>query len=1146
MEAIATLSLVCNVMQVISFSGELLRLCHHAFKHGGAEPTLDVSRFSSMLTTLQVRIDDFDVDRLATNDAAALRERFQEPEIVRLRSLASDLLRDSIELQSITQKVISSSAKGNWVQAVRTGVEHKLKYQREITTLEVRIGHLQRQLDTELLTRICSTTQATAIRSSAQFSKLDTSIQNFITLWSQGNTDISEMIATEANVTRTQLEGLISTEAVTTRSHFISTLSTHQDLLQKVIADESSEATHQLNRQITSVLEVQDEQFKAEKIAQGVLASLWFSEMNARENAIEDASEDTVKWIFGEDESAWKANFVLKALKEAQEPEESTGREDINHREESGDQDLIDKLGIFGELNDPIYQDIPPRCRFKSWLESNRSDKLTFWISGKPGSGKSTLMKFLIHNDLTISFLRKWKPDVHIYRFYFIEFGINPLQRQIQGCLRTLLHQLFDTQVDFFRSLLETKPGLAKKQSEHDWSIRELQDTLFEALSSSTSAYCIFLDGLDEIDVISDGRFALVDMIKSLEHLPNLKVCVSSRPETPFRQAMKPCPSLNVHELTWDGIRTYATTRLNPYRAQFEDDIHHYEKLVWELVKKADGVFLWVALAIRSVIRGITNGDGWDILYQRIEKLPPGLDALYQQMWTRQNQDWPQYKVEAAELFWYALNVPRELRPHLGTTLGYVLGTHGPLYKRVLAMLGEIESSTDADDISIRNEYENWMSTRSVGLLEITRTKSLHSTKCFPYSSLYHRMHIFHELSYDINFIHRSVREFLVGTNFGHDILSWDKRAERTKWLSVLETWKVWDQILAMALSNKDQGLNALEEYAHLIVCLAIAGHLGEIEELSLLNGYNSVVRPHYGLLIPDEDFLAAITRSHAVIFSPKEHGSVLASRSSFLAELCDFDHLYHRRTFDAIVQNDDHVYHINGNHSHYEVKMAERLFSVLDLLLCAGTDPNETSYFWSTTDCDPLQRIPLTPWTRFLDSIIPIISKSMTLTQARDSLIRTFNKCIKLFLAHGADKSAQVVVSFDPGEGFLGRETNLSNGAWFSIDASWLVDSYQMIEDSIQSSTKLEAARYSGWAHCLGLIQTQGTPPIPRCQVPHPQEHAKKEKLEIAFERGFKDMILGDDSQNISEWEISGVFDQVSEPLLGVSKDVPWRYFHG
>ncbi|KAF9881450.1 hypothetical protein CkaCkLH20_00596 [Colletotrichum karsti] len=81
------------------------------------------------------------------------------------------------------------------------------------------------------------------------------------------------------------------------------------------------------------------------------------------------------------------------------------------------------------------------RVNFCSWLEKPSGG--VFWITGKPGSGKSTLMKLILNHPKTLPLARKWsgsKPLV-IARHFFWSVG-SRLQRSQEGLLRTLLFQI--------------------------------------------------------------------------------------------------------------------------------------------------------------------------------------------------------------------------------------------------------------------------------------------------------------------------------------------------------------------------------------------------------------------------------------------------------------------------------------------------------------------------------------------------------------------------------------------------------------------------------------------------------------------------------------------------------------------------------
>jgi hypothetical protein len=49
-------------------------------------------------------------------------------------------------------------------------------------------------------------------------------------------------------------------------------------------------------------------------------------------------------------------------------------------------------------------------------------------------------------------------------------------------------------------------------------------------------------------------------------------------------------------------------------------------------VSKADGVFLWVVLVVKSLVSGLRNGDGIVYLRRRLEKIPSDIEKLYAHM----------------------------------------------------------------------------------------------------------------------------------------------------------------------------------------------------------------------------------------------------------------------------------------------------------------------------------------------------------------------------------------------------------------------------------------------------------------------------------------------------------------------------------
>lgn len=107
---------------------------------------------------------------------------------------------------------------------------------------------------------------------------------------------------------------------------------------------------------------------------------------------------------------------------------------------------------------------------------------------------------------------------------------------------------------------------------------------------------------------------------------------------------------LRLQDLTASDIATYINdvVRAHPYTAE-----HSYlsgktvQRLVNDIRRKADGVFLWVVLACRALIEGLEAYDDEEELRRRVDELPPELESLFQHIL---NGLPPRYLQQAAKL----------------------------------------------------------------------------------------------------------------------------------------------------------------------------------------------------------------------------------------------------------------------------------------------------------------------------------------------------------------------------------------------------------------------------------------------------------------------------------------------------------------
>jgi hypothetical protein len=272
-----------------------------------------------------------------------------------------------------------------------------------------------------------------------------------------------------------------------------------------------------------------------------------------------------------------------------------------------------------------------PWKSFPSFLTS-KSDNL-YWISGKPGSGKSTLMKFLVKNARTAELLKEWSDRNLVVSYFFWKRG-SPMQRNRKGLLSSLAHQIIEKQPAILLSL--TDINCWNKMYIDDWPEEELEQLLFQCLKSSTQQVCLFLDGLDEIDE-HEVPFDLIELIRKIRDQANTKVCLASRPDRAYFDEYSKLPMMKLQDLTESDIYHYAATELRKYCVNSELDYNtETEKIVKLIVSRANGVFLWVYLVLRSLRKGIqSRGDDWARLTQRVKTTPSELNKLYQDMWER-------------------------------------------------------------------------------------------------------------------------------------------------------------------------------------------------------------------------------------------------------------------------------------------------------------------------------------------------------------------------------------------------------------------------------------------------------------------------------------------------------------------------------
>ena len=269
-----------------------------------------------------------------------------------------------------------------------------------------------------------------------------------------------------------------------------------------------------------------------------------------------------------------------------------------------------------------------------AWLRTGNG---TYWIEGKAGSGKSTMMKYLLQHEETSQSLQQWANDKELFigSHFFWTMGTN-LQKSQIGLLRTMLFQLLKSHPDLVPVACPDRLSIKNFEHLESWTMESLVQSFRLLLLCKHLAIrmCFFIDGLDEYNGIHTD---LVELLDSFAKSDCIKICVSSRPWPEFREAYGAIPfRLCIHEFTRPDIHAFAHGRLteNPrFEAlRRENSSEDADRLVDEITAGAEGVFLWVYYVVRSLLRGLSNRDDIYVLRTRLLQFPQELTEFFKHM----------------------------------------------------------------------------------------------------------------------------------------------------------------------------------------------------------------------------------------------------------------------------------------------------------------------------------------------------------------------------------------------------------------------------------------------------------------------------------------------------------------------------------
>ncbi|KAI0896416.1 hypothetical protein F4806DRAFT_427188 [Annulohypoxylon nitens] len=417
----------------------------------------------------------------------------------------------------------------------------------------------------------------------------------------------------------------------------------HNDLIQTTkehIQSESNSTTKILGL-------IRDMQSKSDEIDAQIfiLKTLKFSDIRLRYTQIYTASEDTCGWIFGHDPPSRTSGKLSSAVTE----ESITRRFNLEQ-------------GISEERRKSTSHE------FVSWLQYGQN---ILHISGKAGSGKSTLMKFIASHPQTHKELQVWAGEKTLVTgdFYFWNPGTR-LQMTLDGLYRSLLFAVLSRYPEMIKEvfssewkrihegdLLNSRRRFERWQSCNftdqnsilddnrvekisitprgscDFNFERAFTVLTQKSQHARHRFCFFIDGLDECDGNKLDHEELAQKMKVWTEGGDVKICTSSRPYREFHTVLSsPLVSrISLHLLNQFDIWTYCVNKFGNDR-EAGKTIEYYTEIINDIAMNSQGVFLWAHLVVDIILLAIRQGDPYHILHKKLGEIPQELDRLYDKL----------------------------------------------------------------------------------------------------------------------------------------------------------------------------------------------------------------------------------------------------------------------------------------------------------------------------------------------------------------------------------------------------------------------------------------------------------------------------------------------------------------------------------
>ncbi|KAI9725250.1 MAG: hypothetical protein M1828_003431 [Chrysothrix sp. TS-e1954] len=261
------------------------------------------------------------------------------------------------------------------------------------------------------------------------------------------------------------------------------------------------------------------------------------------------------------------------------------------------------------------------RPGFTDWISHEHQDHNLLWLTGAPGSGKSTVASFIVT-------MLKDTPSRGNCLYHFLSAG-NHFKRTVSYLLRSIAFQAALSNDEIFSGLLElhesTQITFAQQKPTFIWE-KIFEGILFRLGSESKPPMYWVVDGIDE----SDTPGELIKFVARMKPAMRIKVLLVSRETKELLKTTNELLPTMKHQMigledTLQDVEAYVRTSIT----KIVPTSTTQQEIIQEILSKACGSFLWVKLALEKIW---TNGNTRDDIRAALRELPEGMEPLYTRM----------------------------------------------------------------------------------------------------------------------------------------------------------------------------------------------------------------------------------------------------------------------------------------------------------------------------------------------------------------------------------------------------------------------------------------------------------------------------------------------------------------------------------